>query len=96
VFLAVYQYLSSLLGHLISDILIDLQGHGLIEPLGGAMVAAAEGALELALLHDILIIGLNHVLLHAVLARRGAAAVQDNRLSLHQVEALFTNSTSKF
>ena len=34
--------LPSLLGHLVSDILIDLQGHGLIEPFWGAVVAAAE------------------------------------------------------
>ena len=96
VLLAVYQYLPSLLGHLVSDILIDLQGHWLVEPLGCAVVAAAEQAFELALLHDILIICLNHVLLHAVLARRGAAAIQNNRLPLQQVEALFAYCASQF
>ena len=42
VLLAIYQDLPGLLGHLISDIFIDLQGHGLVEPLGSAVVAAAE------------------------------------------------------
>ena len=94
--LAIYQYLPSLLGHLISDIFIDLQGHGLVEPLGGAVVAAAERALELALLHDILVIGLNHVILHAVLACRGAAAVKDDWLPLQQVEPLLAYGTPQF
>ena len=48
--------LSGFLGNLISNIFIDLKSHGLIEALRSAVIAAAEGALEPALLDDVLII----------------------------------------
>jgi hypothetical protein len=87
--------LSGFLGNLISNIFVDLKSHGLIEALRSAVIAAAEGALEPALLDDVLIIIFYHILLYAVLTCRGAAAVQDYGLSSSQVEALFAEITSK-